>query len=177
MLGLGNSLSGQSFSSTSSSASSVLDKTFSFDSDVEGWSGQNMSVDFISSFTPSNATERTGILRAEDTTSVFNNPYVFINLSSFAGYDNSQSLYYSISYSVSSTTDIQGIGSVGWGAGGSSNSHFATATEDEWSEASGELTTVGSNDFFFINFTTVPPSSTGDYVHIDSVRVSHEDFR
>jgi len=175
MLGLGNSLSDQSSYSTSSAASSVFDKTWNFGSDTEGWSGQNMSLDFVSSFTPSNSTERTGILRAEDNYTL-SNPYVFINLSSFAGYDNSQVLYYSISYSVSSTTDIVSISSVGWGAGGSNNSHFSSATADEWSEASGVLTTVGSNDFFFINFQTSPTTTTGEYVHIDSIRVSHEDF-
>tara|TARA_R100001460_G_scaffold157_3_gene684 strand:+ start:104 stop:622 length:519 start_codon:yes stop_codon:yes gene_type:complete len=172
MLGLGTTLCKPS----ALSGPSVFDKTFSFDSDIEGWLGFNMSVDFISSFTPSNATERRGILRAEDTTT-FSSPYVYIDLSSFAGYDNSQPLYYSISYSVSSTTDIQSIKDVRWGSGGSNNSHFASATADEWSEASGALTTVGSNDFFFINFQTSPTSTTGEYVHIDSVRVSHEDFR
>jgi len=173
MLGLGTTLCKPSAVSI---GPSVFDKTFSFDSDIEGWLGFNMSVDFISSFTPSNATERTGILRAQDTTT-FSNPYVYIDLSSFAGYDNSQTLYYSISYSVSSTTDIQGIKDVRWGSGGSSSSHFGTATADEWSEASGQLNIAGGNDFLFINFTTVPTSTTGDYVHIDFVRLSHEDFR
>lgn len=173
MLGLGNSLQTQS---VPSSGVPVFDKTWSFDNDIEGWSAQNMTLDFISSFTPSSSTERTGILRAEDTTSL-SNVYLQLDLSSFDDYDSSETLYYSISYSVSSTTDIIGISSVRWGAGGSSKSHANEATADEWSEASGALATSGSNDFLFINIQTAPVITTGEYVHIDYIRASHVDFR
>ena len=173
MLGLGTTLCKPS---AVSSAPAVLDKTFSFDSDVEGWVGSNMSVDFISSFTPSNATERTGILRVEDTTTG-SFPIVYVDLSSLSGYDSSKTLYYRVSYSVSSTTDFVSVHSVIYGTGGSSQGHLGSATLDEWSEVSGALTNSGPNNLFQIRFQTSPTTTTGEYAHIDFVRVSHEDFR
>ena len=175
MLGLGATLC-KPYAVAVSSGSSAFDKTFSFDSDTEGWTSTNLSVDFISSFTPSNATERTGILRVEDTTTG-NFPIVYVDLSSLSGYDSSKTLYYSISYSVSSTTDFVSVHSVIYGTGGSSQGHLNSATLDEWSEVSGALANSGPNNLFQIRFQTSPTTTQGEYVHIDSVRVSHEDFR
>ena len=154
----------------------VLDRTFNFDSDVEGWTGLGTSVDFISSFTPSNATERTGILRVKDETSG-SFAIAQVNLSSLSGYDSSKPLYYRVSYSVSSTTDFVSVHSVIYGTGGSSQGHLNSATLDEWSEVSGELTNSGPNNLFQIRFQTSPTSTLNEYAHIDFVRVSHEDFR
>lgn len=177
MLGLGNTLSRQS--TPLSSAPVGFDKTWSFDSDTESWAASGAVLDFLSSFTPSSATAKTGILRVQDTTTGAVNTVAYVDLSAFTGqgYDNTQTLYYSIVYSVVSGTSFTSIESVIYGTSGSSVSHFSTATPDQWNTASGALTTVGSNDFFQIKFQMNPVSSTGEYAYIDSVRVSHTDFR
>lgn len=176
MLGLGNTLGRQSTSL--SSAPVGFDKTWSFDADVEGWVGSGVSIDFLSSFTPSGDTAKTGILRVQDTTTG-SFPIVYVDLSAFTGigYDNTQPLYYSVVYSVASTTSFVSIYSVTYGTGGSSVGHLSSAIPDQWNTASGALTTVGSNDLLQIRFQTSPTTTTGEYAHIDSVRVSHTDFR
>lgn len=176
MLGLGNTLGRQS--TPLSSAPVGFDKTWNFDSDVEGWLASNMMHSFLPAFKPSNAEEKAGILRAQDTTTG-NFPIVYVDLSGFteSGYDNTQPLYYRVEYSVVSSTSIVSIHSVIYGTGGSFTSHTDEATPDQWNIAEGKLDFSGGNDLFQIRFQTNPTTDTGDYAYINYVRVSHTDFR
>lgn len=180
MLGLGNSLGKQS--TPLSSAPVGFDKTWSFDSDVEGWQASgNGTVAHQASYTPSSDTEKTGILTIERTDNSSVSTLIF-DLSTLTGYDSSSVLYYNMVYSIPQNnptdTTFTGLGRVRNGATGDFNTHLIVShTFNRWITVNGELDPGGTNDILYI---TWDPSSfafvSGAKVFIDSIRVSHTNF-
>jgi len=185
MLGLGNSISNSSFIEASSS--SLFDKTFSFDSNVEGWSRgdfvQNAAVSQQASHTPSNDSEKTGILVIQRENNN-NRSYINLDLSSLSGYDSSSVLYYELVYSIPqanpSGITYTGLDEVQNGTSGSSDdySNVNSQTFNTWITVNGDLDAGGNDDIMKISFD---PSTftfvSGAKIFIDSIRVSHTDFR
>tara|TARA_R110002072_G_scaffold22204_6_gene77751 strand:- start:1367 stop:1924 length:558 start_codon:yes stop_codon:yes gene_type:complete len=185
MLGLGNSISNSSFIEASSSSS--FDKTFSFDSNVEGWSrgdfAQNAVVSQQASHTPSNDSEKTGILVIQRENNS-NKTYIDLDLSSLSGYDSSSVLYYELVYSIPSANPsgitYTGLDKVQNGSNGSSDDYTAVnpLTFNTWITVNGDLDAGGVDDLLSISFD--PFSFTfvsGAKIFIDRIRVSHTDFR
>lgn len=173
MLGLGNSLGKQS--TPLSSAPVGFDKTFSFDSDLEGWAVYTGVGTHIASYTPSSDSEKTGIVQMASNGTSFS-PSISLDFSTLSDFDNSLPLYYSIVFSVSSSSDFTGIRQVLYGTGGSTSSHSA-ATSDEWVEITGALASVGSSDDIVVYTGPSSGVTVGHVMHIDSMRFSHTDFR
>jgi len=186
MLGLGKTINNLSFVGGSAALAS-LDKTFSFDSDLEGWSrgvfAPNANVSHQASYTPSNDSEKTGILVIQREN---NNNQSFINfdLSSLSGYDSSLVLYYELVYSIPqanpSGITYTGLDKVQNGSGGSFDDYTSvnSQTFNTWITVSGDLDAGGIDDLMYIKFD--PGSFTfvsGAKIFIDSIRVSHTDFR
>ena len=182
MLGLGNSLGKQS--TPLSSAPVGFDKTWSFDSDVEGWQANvNGTVAHQASYTPSSDTEKTGILTIERTNNSSESTLIF-DLSALTDYDSSSVLYYEITYSIPqnnpSSITYTGLNRVRYGATGFFDDYSAVnpQTFDTWITVDGDLNPGGLDDTLYIGwdpffFTFV----SGAKVFIDSIRVSHTDFR
>lgn len=181
MLGLGNSLGKQS--TPLSSAPVGFDQIWSFDSDREGWlTDLNGSLSHQASYTPSSDSEKTGILVVTRTNNS-NTTTLYFDLSTLPDYDSTSALYYEIVYSIPSAnptgSTYTGFDDVSYGLGGSSYTHSETnSVFDQWVTVNGALATRGTNDLFFFSFS--PASFTfvsGAKVFIDSIRVSHTDFR
>ena len=185
MLGLGTLINRAGF--VGGGASSSFDKTFSFDSNVEGWTrtefGPNANVSHQASYTPSNDSEKTGILVIQRENNG-NQSRISFDLSSLSGYNSSSVLYYELVYSIPqanpSGTTYTGLDKVLNGNGGSSDDYSAvnSQTFNTWITVNGDLDAGGSDDIMIISFD---PSSftfvSGAKVFIDSIRVSHTDFR
>ena len=180
MLGLGNSLGKQS--TPLSSAPVGFDKTWSFDSDVEGWQASgNGTVAHQASYTPSSDTEKTGIFTIERTDNSSISTLIF-DLSTLTGYDSSSVLYYNIVYSIPQNnptdTTFTGLDKVRNGATGDFDDYLvASHTFNRWNDVYGSLNPGGTNDILYITWD--PPSFafvSGAKVFIDSIRVSHTNF-
>lgn len=182
MLGLGNTLGRQS--TPLSSAPAGFDKTWSFDSDTESWGVANASLSYQASYTPSSDTEKTGILVVERTNTSFETVLTF-DLSSLPDYDSSSVLYYEIVYSIPqvnpSATTYTGLNRVIYGGGGNYDDYTGinSQTFNTWITVNGDLNPpAGTGDSIII---TWDPSSftfvAGAKIFIDSIRVSHTDFR
>ena len=188
MLGLGNSLGKTSSNITPGAGGSPpplgLDKTWSFDSDVEGWQASgNGTVAYQASYTPSSDTEKTGILTIERTNNSSESTLIF-DLSALTDYDSSSVLYYEITYSIPqnnpSSITYTGLNRVRYGATGFYDDYSAvnSQTFNTWITVDGDLNPGGLDDTLYISWD---PSSfifvSGAKVFIDSIRVSHTDFR
>jgi hypothetical protein len=179
MLGLGNTLSTQS--TPLSSAPVGFDKTWSFDSDTEGWIGLNSSIiSYSASHTPSSDVEKTGILVVTEANKSQDQGFVF-DLSTLASenFDNTQAVYYQIVYSLPSTGEFTALDKVKYGSDGSFVDHTneTVFNWDSWVTVTGELLNSGSNDLFSVEFDPFASSNLGDKIYVDSVRISHTDFR
>jgi len=187
MLGLGNSLGKTSSNITPGSGGSPpplgLDKTWSFDENTESWlTDLNGTLSHQASYTPSSDSEKTGILVVTRTNNSFSTTLYF-DLSTLPDYDSTSALYYEVVYSIPSANPTgityTGFDDVFYGSGGDSYTHSETLfVFNQWVTVSGSLATSGSNDLFIFDFD--PPSFTfvsGAKVFIDSIRVSHTDFR
>jgi len=187
MLGLGNSLGKASSNITPGSGGSPpplgFDKTWSFDENTEGWlTSINGALSHQASYTPLSDSEKTGILVVTRTNNSFSTTLYF-DLSTLPDYDSTSALYYEIVYSIPSANPTgityTGFDDVFYGAGGDTYSHNETTfIFDEWVTVNGALATRGSNDNFFFDFNPAAFNFvSGAKVFIDSIRVSHTDFR
>lgn len=182
MLGLGNTLSTQS--TPLSSAPVGFDKTWNFDSDTESWTANNANLSYQASYTPPSDTEKTGILVIERTNTSFETALTFV-LSALPDYDSSSVLYYEIVYSIPqinpSGTTYTGLDRVTYGGGGAYDSYFATHNQifNTWITLNGDLSPpAGTGDALIITWDpTTFTFVTGAKIFIDSIRVSHTDFR
>jgi len=188
MLGLGNSLGKASSNITPGSGGSPpplgFDKTWSFDESTESWlTDLNGALSHQASYTPSSDSEKTGILVVTRQNNS-NATTLYFDLSTLPDYDSTSALYYEIVYSIPSANPTgityTGFDDVFYGTSGSSYNHSSETLFDfnNWVTVNGALATRGSNDLFIFDFD--PPSFTfvsGAKVFIDSIRVSHTDFR
>lgn len=179
MLGLGNTLSKTSNSVTPGAGGSPppvgFDKTWTFSSTTEGWVvyGQG-TIAQAAAYTPLSDDQRTGVLVIRSTGTSFS-PTIAFDFSTLPDYDNTQPLYYLITFSAASTSNFTGIRKVVYGAGGDESTHIA-GTQDIWDTVSGTLVNSGSDDEIVIH--TLPSSgvTATHTMHIDSIRFSHTNF-
>ena len=182
MLGLGNTLSTQS--TPLSSAPVGFDKTWNFDSDTESWTANNANLSYQASYTPPSDTEKTGILVIERTNASFETSLSFV-LNALPDYDSSSVLYYEIVYSIPqinpSGITYTGLNRVWYGGGGNYDDYTGinSQTFNTWITVNGDLSPpAGAGDALIL---TWDPSSfiyvAGAKIFIDSIRVSHTDFR
>ena len=185
MLGLGTGVNKGGF--VGGGGSSSFDKTFSFDSNVEGWSRgdfvQNAAISQQASYTPSNDSEKTGILVIQRENNS-NKTYIDLDLSSLSGYDSSSVLYYELVYSIPQSNPsgitYTGLDKVQNGSAGSSDDYTAvnSQTFNTWITVNGDLDAGGNDDIMYITFDpTTFTFVSGAKIFIDSIRISHTDFR
>lgn len=178
MLGLGKGLGKQasiSVPGTGGSPAPSLLKHFTFDSNTEGWSVFNGTVAWLPFHTPSSDTQKTGILEVTDGSGSITCSISF-DFNGFAGYDNTQPMYYEIVFSVPTAGDFTGIQKVLYGAGGSEVSH-GVVTQNIWTTIDGELASSGTSDEIVVFFTPTSGVALGSKLYIDSIKFSHTDFR
>lgn len=156
----------------------IFNKVWTFASSTESWTGYFATVSQIASYTPSSDTAKTGILVHTRNSASFT-PQLRFNLASLSEYDNTETLYYRIVYSVPSSGQTTGLNRITWGNGGSYDDYSAvnSQTYDTWITVEGDLSYTGSDDILYINWDPPATSTVPHSVYIDSIRVSHVDFR
>lgn len=172
-------IGGQAFQFTIKMGDFVpMDKTWNFASTVEEWENFYSSVSQITTYTPSSDSAASGILQITKTSTGFGAQAKF-DLTKLINYDNSETLYYRVVYSVPSTGEITGLDRVTWGNNGSFDDYTATlgGSYNTWITVEGALTYSGSDNDLYLRFDPNTTNDTGDSIYIDSIRVSHLDFR
>lgn len=155
-----------------------FDRTWVFNTGIENWSARFGLVSQISTYTPSSDTQKAGILVLTRNSTSFN-PQLEFDLSGLIDYDNTQTLYYEITYSLPSSGLNTGLNRFQWGNGGSYDDYSTvnSGTYNTWITVDGALTYSGSDDRLYITFDPVSTATVPQYAYIDSIRVSHYDFR